>query len=841
MSHGDHSAFRPGRALPTAGDWDRLIQSDPRAALRAYHDLGLDVGRADATDVVVARMAAARACFELGALEDAGEHVRAAMDRVGAVPATVRAGALLTAAAILTEAGRLEPALEALDRLADESSGIELGRVHLQRAFCLQHAGRLHDALAELDRSERLVRASDDLRDPFRVALMRGVVLLQRGDHDAAEADFLEAARLSDRLGMTVGRAQCETNLGVLHGRARRLQQALDHFAAAADLFAAAGNPRRTVATMEIDRAEVMMHSGLVVDAVDAARRAIDLLAPTGNLVQIADAHLVLLRTLAAAADRRSAERVAQTAVDLFTRTGRADMAALSDAVVADLRLRSVGSASEWEAASASSASVCERLTMAGWQEAADELRHSRIRAARAAGALPQVSDDLAVLRAKSESGHRNEALMGRHAEAVARSADGDLPGALTVVRSGLDVVDQIVAETATLAQRSAAVRVGADLSQLAIDLAVDLGDADTVLAAAEGTRARALHEELQEERPHQRLGDDGAFRLRHELATRLVDRTLIEWIVSGDDVWAVVFDDSGGRLVRVARQRDVARARDRVLVWLDVATTDPDDSSRRALRSTAALDELLLAPLDLPSDGGVVIVPVGPLHGIPWSGLPTFAGRPATVTPTARLWLHADRRADGPVRTVGVVVGPDVAAAALERETITRCHPQAAVAADAAATAAAVRSMFGGHDLVHVAAHGRFRSDRPLLSTLQLHEGERSLGDVVPDRIGARLVVLSSCEGGAHGTADGSEVLGLASVLLARGAATVVAPLTAVRDLECADFVAEVHAELARGEPVACALANVRARWSADDDLSRWAVASSFGCFGSGAATVAI
>lgn len=206
---------------------------------------------------------------------------------------------------------------------------------------------------------------------------------------------------------------------------------------------------------------------------------------------------------------------------------------------------------------------------------------------------------------------------------------------------------------------------------------------------------------------------------------------------------------------------------------------------------------------------------------------------------PTAQLWLQADRRAVGTIRSVGMVIGPDVVSADVERQAIERCHPGEAVAAGPGATAATVRSMFGGHDLVHLAAHGRFRSDRPLLSTVRLHDGERSLGDVVPDRIATRLVVLSSCEGGAHGTSDGSEVLGLSAVLLARGAASVVAPLTVVRDLECADFVADLHDELATGESVGCALANVRGRWLADDDLSRWAVASSFGCFGSGAASV--
>ncbi|MCB0969426.1 MAG: CHAT domain-containing protein, partial [Ilumatobacter sp.] len=290
---------------------------------------------------------------------------------------------------------------------------------------------------------------------------------------------------------------------------------------------------------------------------------------------------------------------------------------------------------------------------------------------------------------------------------------------------------------------------------------------------------------------------------------------------------------------VDVAPVADVVRARDRVLVQLDVAASDPDGSSMRAERAIGLLDELLLEPLKLPDGTGVVIVPVDLLHGVPWSGMTTLARRPFALSPNAQLWLEADRRAGSAARTVGLVVGPDVAGGDVERAAVERCHPNAAIASGAGATASTLTSMLGGDGLVHVAAHGRFRSDRPLLSTLRLDEGEVTLHDAVPPRVASRLVVLSSCEGGAQGTSDGAEVLGLGAVLLARGAASVIAPLTAVRDLECAEFVAEVHDELARGENAACALANVRARWLDDDDLSRWAVASSFSCFGSGASTV--
>jgi hypothetical protein len=520
-----------------------------------------------------------------------------------------------------------------------------------------------------------------------------------------------------------------------------------------------------------------------------------------------------------------------------FAATGRPRMVAHAHAVEVQARLLD---ASDAPGALADAAATIDDLVESGWDAVAHELRVARVRAAQQFGLLADVADEIEALRLGAFSQQRHTALAGWFAEAVARSVADDPAAALDACRSGLDLLDDIVAEAPTLGHRSAAMRLGNDLSRFTIDIAIGLGDAGTVLAAAEGTRARALHEELSERHRHRPLTESGAERLRREVAARLGSRTLVEWVVSGDAVWAVVFDSAGSRLVEVGPTRMVRRQRDRVLVALDEAAIEPDGSSAAAVRAAQALDDLLISPLDLAPDIGVVVVPVGLLHGIPWSGLPSLAVRPFVVAPNAQLWLEADRRAVGPAESAGLVVGPDIDTGGIERSAVERLHPHVAVAAGAGATAATVASMFAGLDLVHVAAHGTFRSDHPLLSTLRLHDGEATLYDAVPGRVGSRLVVLSSCEAGAQGTADGSEVLGLSAVMLARGAAAVLAPLTVVRDLECADFVTDVHTELAGGQTVACAVAEVRRRWLGDDDLSRWAVASSFACFGSGAVTVA-
>lgn len=821
--------------------WDHLVQRDPVAA-RAQATAVLDADEPPGAAVAaLAQAAVARSLFETGRLDDALRAARSALDASAAAPLEVRSPVSLSATVILAEAGQIDEALTSLEELATVSDGAQRAKFRLQIAYLLQHAGRLNEALAEYDRSERLFVTLDDQRDRSRVHLNRGVVLLQQGRLKEAVSDFDAAESLAADTGMAIVQAQAVANHAVLLGRARRLADSLTEFDRAATLFSAAGDPHRPVAIMSIDRAEVMMHSGLVSDAVQAGRAAIASIAPTGNIVLLGDAYLMTARAELAAGDVRRAQISADRAAEIFTGSGRADMAPHARSIVVQAVLAGAREAEPVEQQLADAIPVTGALRAAGWTNQADELAVARIRAARRWGLLEQVRGDLERLRIGLTDGRRDTALAGWWAQAVSRLAAGDHDGAELACHGGLDVLDGIVAEAPTLEARSAAMRMGSDLSQVLIEVAIARGDADTVLGAAEGTRARALHDELVANERHRPLTSEGAERLRSELAVRLQDRTLVEWIVVDDRIWAVVFDAGGSRLVDVGDRTRITQASDRVLMWLDLAAAEPDESSERAARASRLLDEMLIAPLDLPTDGGVTMVPVDLLHRIPWSGLPSFAGRPVSMTPNAQVWLEADRRASGRVRSVGLVLGPDLAGDDIERRAIEQWYAGAAVASGVGASAATVRSMFAGSDLVQIAAHGTFRSDHPLLSTLRLNDGEATLYDAIPEGVRAKLVVLSSCEGGAQGTADGSEVLGMSAVLLARGAAAVVAPLTAVRDLECAEFVVDVHRELAGGEPVACAVANVRRRWLADDDLSRWAVASSFSCFGSGAVQVTV
>jgi CHAT domain-containing protein len=134
----------------------------------------------------------------------------------------------------------------------------------------------------------------------------------------------------------------------------------------------------------------------------------------------------------------------------------------------------------------------------------------------------------------------------------------------------------------------------------------------------------------------------------------------------------------------------------------------------------------------------------------------------------------------------------------------------------------------------VHVAAHGRLRSDNPLLSALDLADGPLTVYDL--ERLPAvpSLVVLPACQSGATAVRAGEEVMGLAHAMLALGSRAVVAALVPVPDAETGAVMTALHRELAAGSTPAEALARVQ------DESWRLAprttgAAHAFACFGAG------
>ncbi|TCO65168.1 CHAT domain-containing protein [Actinocrispum wychmicini] len=218
------------------------------------------------------------------------------------------------------------------------------------------------------------------------------------------------------------------------------------------------------------------------------------------------------------------------------------------------------------------------------------------------------------------------------------------------------------------------------------------------------------------------------------------------------------------------------------------------------------ALDRRLFGTLEL-GDRELVIVPAKGMSGLVWAALPTCAGRPVSVVPSAAAWVAASRVGPG-VGTVSVT-GPELVHAS--REVTMLGHDTQESTVDSALAA------MEGVDVAHVAAHGRFRLDAPLFSSLQLADGELYVHDLRQLTRTPRILVLSACEV--------ARAEAVAKIVLERGTQALIASTLPVPDEQAVDLVTTFHRRLRLGDSPAHALAEAQ---RAHGHLG-------FSCFGAG------
>lgn len=230
------------------------------------------------------------------------------------------------------------------------------------------------------------------------------------------------------------------------------------------------------------------------------------------------------------------------------------------------------------------------------------------------------------------------------------------------------------------------------------------------------------------------------------------------------------------------------------------------------ALRAAQVIQRRLLAPVRAALQEGrpLVVVPAGRLHALAWAELPACRGRSVTVAPSLRCWLRCARE-----RRYGMgqvwVAGPGLDHAEREVRTL-HAISGGRLLAGADATTDRVLSTIDGAGTVHIAAHGRFRDDQPLLSCLDMADGPLYGYDLDRLRRGPTTVVLSACEVGRSVVSRGNELCGMAMVLLGRGTATVIASILPVPDARTAEVMVSLHSALRRGLAPAAALADAQA-----------------------------
>ncbi|MFD1120829.1 CHAT domain-containing protein, partial [Sphaerisporangium aureirubrum] len=229
--------------------------------------------------------------------------------------------------------------------------------------------------------------------------------------------------------------------------------------------------------------------------------------------------------------------------------------------------------------------------------------------------------------------------------------------------------------------------------------------------------------------------------------------------------------------------------------------------------------------------DGPVVLVPPSRLDGVPWPMLPALRDRVVSVAPSALSWMRARETPPPANRDVVLVRGPGLTTGGAEVDRIAQAYGHATVLGDGKATSSLVLRAIEGTWLTHIAAHGDFRADSPLFSSLRLDDGPLIAHDLERLVQAPYRLVLPCCDSARMAHAGADELLGLTAALLPLGTAGIISPVTPVNDAATVPLMIALHQALHQGHPMPEALH--RARHQTTDTPLSQATAWSFTALG--------
>jgi len=873
----------PGHALHTALAAVELVNNDPDQA-RRLAEQALDEADGDPEARTVARRVLGMVATLRSTLAEAERYLRDAIaiaDRARLSARSAEASGSL--AYVLTLSGSTEEALALLQNAIPALSGISAARASMLRSLVLTEIGDFDAAEIAFAAAFSLLQAAGG--NPLLEADLRNnraVLRIHQRHWAAVDEDQTIAEALYLANGHRGRTALIFHNRGVAATTRGDLPTALAAYDEAERRYRDAG---RTSGLLPVERAEALLAVLLVDEARAAAEGAVADFTRQGNAVDLVQARLVLARAALLSGDSGSARLQAERARRSALRQQRPGWAALAGRIA--LRAR-------WEVGDFTASTLrtglrnVAALSDAGRVVAAIDAQLIVAQMALGLGKAAMAGRLLAQVRAASNGGPAELRIRAWHAEAILRRAAGDPLGADVALRQGMSILDDFRASLGATELRAHAAGLAGELAGLGLRLAVESGRPEQILEWAEQWRAGALRlqpvrppdaadlaQELAELRQltarlasavdteqllKRQLALEVSIRDRSRHAPGIVDQlparwpgvpglraqlgaaVLVEFVQVDRVLHAAVLSTDAltvrqlGPIEPVDHALDGLRYGLRRLAYGIGSPASLTAAGELADRKAARLDELLLAPLaDLLAGGPLVIVPTSGLHAMPWAVLPSAAGRPISVAPSAALWHRAasdDRPSDG--RTV-LVSGPGLPHAAAEVAALAGRYRAADRFTGATALVGPVIAALDGSELAHIAAHGHFRADNPLFSSLQLRDGPLTVHDLEGLRKAPRHVVLSACESGLPTVHPGDEVVGLAAALLSLGTVSLVATVAPVPDDTSRPLMLRYHRYHRAGRSPAAALAAAQHDLAGRGTASGRAAAAGFVCFGAG------
>jgi tetratricopeptide (TPR) repeat protein len=872
-AHGDGPAAPAPDPLP-------LVGAKPGEAMAIAR--GILAGNPSPYHASVARQAIGIVLREFGDADAATRELRAALRLARAAHSTDRqADVLATLGVTLTYHGHSGRGLAALNSALTLVAGPAAGRVLVRRGIALWRLGQHPSALDDLRRAIRLLPGDEDIIWKARALSARALVHLACGATGRAELDLGSAESLFATTNQDLELAFTWHNRGLVAFRSGDLPRALSCLDEADRRYR-----RLSVSTpdLSIDRCAVLLAAGLPHDALREADAAVrDATGVGGQSTKRAELLLTAAQAALAAGQPQAATERAAAARRMFAAQGRPWWQ--SHAALLHLGARLAGWPVTPGPVPAGMLRQAERVAVNLDELGSADAQQARLLAGRVALALGRRQDaDRQFAAAARSRHHRASALVRAHgwlAEALRADAAGNQRRLLSACRQGLAVLDEHLVTLGASELRAQATARGAELAALAQRAALRSGRSRQLLVWSERWRASALA--IPPARPvddaslqadltalrdvTSRLdraaahGDPvlmlGREQLRLEAAVRervlrsrghgpsgerrfdvagflgqLGDARLVQIVAIDGRLHLLVCGDgkvrhvAGGGIDEAAREVDYALFSLRRLAH--GRGTGPGDGMAALTASGDRLEAALLGPVSRHlGDGPVIMIPPGMLQAVPWALLPALRDREVSVAPSVRAWLRA-RETVPPGRGEPVLIrGPGLGAGGGELQTLSAEYPGATVLAGGTATARRVLEALDGAPLAHIAAHGSFRADSPMFSSLRMDDGPLTVHDLEGLHRAPYRVILPSCDSGMLVPAGANELLGLTSSLIPLGTAGIVASVVPVNDEATVGLMIELHRQLRRGAALGQALCDARS--ALDDNPIQAATAWSF------------
>lgn len=833
-----------------------LVFAAPHDALaRAERLLGTDLTPLDAS---IAHQVIGIWQRDWGDLRLALGHLRRARALAARADSAEReADVLATLGVALVHAGRTRQGLAAFERGVERGTGHTRARVLFRRAYSWEVLGHHREALEDVRRAIPVLRQADDTIWTARALTLRATVHLALGAVDRADADYASAQALWDTTDQEHDKADAVESRGLAAFRSGDIPRALRLLDEAEERYAKLGTP---TIMLNIRRCEVLMAAGLAPEALAEADGAIAVLDGIGGQ-STRKAELLLSAAKAArlAGDPGTAIARAAVAVRLFAAQRRSWWETHAQLVLIEARL-TAGRASGRLVGEAEK--VAAKLTASGAPAAPE----AWLLAGRLALALDWTADAeryLALAARSRLSGPPLARVTGWAAQALRARAAGSGRGVLEACRRGLAVLDEHRMTLGASELRARATAQGAELAALAQQVSLETGGPRQLLLWSERWRAtvlsapptrppadatllsgltafRVIADQAENaridgrplpalEREQRRLEREIRNRTLHISGespgegrrldvTRLLERLgsgrLVELAVLDGRVQILLCGDgrvrrfAGGLLADAEREAEHVQAGLRRLAHPGAAGRLPlvEQMGRR-------LQELLLGPAaGRLGEGPVVVVPPARLHQVPWALLPALREKVLSVSPSASSWLRAKETAPPPGGRHVLVRGPGLATGGAEVPEVAGRYGRPVVLEQHEARTGRVLAELDGAALAHIAAHGTFRADSPLFSSLRMADGPLIVHDFERLTSSPYRIILSSCDTARLASVGADELLGLVTALLPLGTAGVLASSAPVNDEAVVPLMLALHRRLADGGSLAEALRDARA-----------------------------